>query len=96
MLLPLLRADFALIETYTYIAEEPLDCSISAFGSLQDNKVSYNDLKAWREQTQQAFSLQMFPGDHFYLHSHRSQLLSMISQDLRQLTDCSVSAAKAD
>lgn len=85
LMVPVLRADFALLETYTYTAAAPLDCSISAFGGLQDERVSNNDLKAWREQTQQAFNLRLFPGDHFYFHSHRSQLFSVISQELRQL-----------
>jgi medium-chain acyl-[acyl-carrier-protein] hydrolase len=85
LMLPILRADFALVETYAYRAEEPLDYSISAFGGLQDDGTSYDDLKAWQEQTRRAFSLRMFPGDHFYFHSHRLQLLSVVSQDLRQL-----------
>jgi medium-chain acyl-[acyl-carrier-protein] hydrolase len=85
LMLPVLRADFTLVETYTYTDEQPLDCSISAFGGLHDDRVSHDDLKAWQAQTQHAFTLRMFPGDHFYIHSHSSQLLSVLSQDLRQL-----------
>ncbi|HEY9797280.1 MAG TPA: thioesterase II family protein [Leptolyngbyaceae cyanobacterium] len=82
LLLPALRADFAVIETYAYIPESPLDCPITAFGGLQDREVSCDDLEAWREQTNAAFSLQMLPGDHFFLHSAQPLLLQSLSQKL--------------
>lgn len=85
LIAPILRADFALLETYTYTVEAPLDCSISAFGGLQDERAGNSDLKAWQEQTQQNFNLHLFPGDHFYLHDHRLQLFLVISEELRQL-----------
>jgi medium-chain acyl-[acyl-carrier-protein] hydrolase len=82
LLLPALRADFAVIETYAYIPESPLDCPITAFGGLQDREVSCDDLEAWREQTNAAFSLQTLPGDHFFLHSAQPLLLQSLSQKL--------------
>jgi medium-chain acyl-[acyl-carrier-protein] hydrolase len=83
--LPVLRADFALLETYTYTNEEPLDSSISAFGGLQDERVSCDELKCWQEQTHGSFNLSMFPGGHFYLHEYRVPLLAVLSQDVRQI-----------
>jgi medium-chain acyl-[acyl-carrier-protein] hydrolase len=82
LLLPALRADFAVIETYAYKPESPLDCPITAFGGLQDPKVSYDDLKVWQEQTNAAFSLHMLPGDHFFLQSAQPLLLQLLSQKL--------------
>jgi medium-chain acyl-[acyl-carrier-protein] hydrolase len=82
VLLPTLRADFALCETYGYVTKEPLDCPISAFGGLQDTEARYDDLTAWRDQTRCAFTLRMLPGDHFFLHSSRTVLLQAISNDL--------------
>ncbi len=67
IMLPLLRADFSVYETYKYLNEPVLDCPISAFGGLQDRRVSSVDLEAWHAQTNASFSLQMFPGDHFFL-----------------------------
>lgn len=84
LLLPLLRADFAAHETYVYTADAPLSCPISAFGGLQDTEVSHDDLAAWQEQTRSIFTLRMFPGDHFFLHSARKLLLQSMSQDLTQ------------
>jgi medium-chain acyl-[acyl-carrier-protein] hydrolase len=81
VMLPIVRADFALYETYLYSAEPPLTCPISAFGGLQDRKVSASDLEAWRSQTSASFSLRMFPGDHFFLKE--PLLLQALSQELQ-------------
>jgi medium-chain acyl-[acyl-carrier-protein] hydrolase len=85
LLLPILRADCALLETYVYTDEAPLECSISAFGGWQDAIVSHADLGAWHDQTQCSFTLRMFSGHHFYLHNVRTLLLQAISQDLQPL-----------
>lgn len=87
LVLPILRADFAICETYVHSTQEPLDCPISAFGGLQDSEVSYDSLAAWRDQTNSSFTLKMFPGNHFFLHSARSLILSAVSQDLTRLLD---------
>ena len=42
LLLPMLRADFAVIETYVYVPEPPLNCPITAFSGWQDRKVSFD------------------------------------------------------
>jgi len=81
IMLPLLRADFALYETYVYSSEAPLNCPISAFGGLLDHSVNDSDLEAWRAQTSMFFSLRMFPGDHFFLN--QPLLLPVLSQELR-------------
>lgn len=81
IMLPVLRADFAVYETYFYSTEPPLNCPISAFGGLQDHRVSDSDLEAWRAQTSVSFSLRMFPGDHFLLK--QPLLLRALSQELR-------------
>jgi surfactin synthase thioesterase subunit len=85
LLLPVLRADFGAVETYTYTPGEPLDCMISVFGGLKDEEVSREDLEAWQQQTRGAFNLRLFPGDHFFLHSDRALLLRTLSEDLTRL-----------
>ncbi|MEH2178730.1 thioesterase II family protein [Nostoc sp.] len=87
LLVPILRADFAVLETYVYTAEPPLNCPITAFGGLQDREVNFDELQAWREQTNSAFSLQMFRGDHFFLHSAQLLLLQSLSQELQEITN---------
>lgn len=81
-LLPILRADFAVCETYQYVDEEPLACPITTFGGLQDTRVNRFELAAWREQTSSRFTQRMLPGDHFFLQSARVPLLQIIGREL--------------
>jgi medium-chain acyl-[acyl-carrier-protein] hydrolase len=82
LVLPALRADLAVCETYAYVAEPPLDCPISAFGGLADAEVTYDDLRAWQVETLGQFRLRLFEGDHFYLREQRSALIDTISRSL--------------
>ncbi len=83
LLLPILRADFAVLETYVYTPQPLLECPITVFGGLQDQEVSTEELEAWREHTIASYHLQMFPGNHFFLHSAQEVLLQSIAQHLR-------------
>jgi medium-chain acyl-[acyl-carrier-protein] hydrolase len=85
LVLPALRADFAILETYAYAREAPLECPITVFGGLDDDEMPAEQLAAWREQTRGAFRLHLFPGDHFFIHSARTALLETLSQELAQL-----------
>ena len=83
LMLPTLRADCTVTETYTPTKEPPLDCPISAFGGLQDQMVSREDLEAWRQQTTASFLLRMFPGDHFFLQTAQPLLLQILARELQ-------------
>lgn len=83
--LPLLRADFAICETYRYIPGEPLLCPIFACGGIDDEKIDNEKISGWREQTRGSFMLRMFPGDHFFLHSSQAALLQALSHQLLSL-----------
>ncbi len=82
MLLPTLRADFEMVESYRVAPEAPLALPLSAWGGLADLEVSREDLEAWRSYTSGPFGVRMFPGDHFYLNHQRSTVLTAIAQDL--------------
>lgn len=78
-----LRADFSLIETYTYTPSRPLECPISAFAGMQDGSVDCAAIEAWRQHTSAQFQLHAVAGNHFFLQSARSSLLSQIHSDLQ-------------
>lgn len=82
-LVPALRADFAICETYVYSPEDALDCPISCFGGRGDSEATREELIEWCLHTRGPFALHMLPGDHFYLHHSRQILLKAI---LRELT----------
>jgi medium-chain acyl-[acyl-carrier-protein] hydrolase len=82
--LPILRADLALLETYSYEPGVPLNCPISVYGGVGDSEVDRTELEAWSQQTSGSFKLQMFQGDHFFLNTNRDPLLLAITADLEQ------------
>ena len=87
VLLPLLRADFAVCQTYEYVNDIPLPCPITAFGGMDDAEASRERVEAWCAQTISGFSLHLLPGDHFFLHSQHAFMLRMLARELRDLTE---------
>lgn len=85
-LLPILRADFAVCETYVHTPEAPLSSPITVFGGLQDHRVKREALAAWQAQTSDRFIVRMLPGDHFFLQNAQEILLKLLSQELMQGT----------
>jgi medium-chain acyl-[acyl-carrier-protein] hydrolase len=81
-MLPILRADLAVNETYRHIYEPPLACSILALGGTTDPHVTGTELELWRGQTTAKFQCAQFGGGHFYLSSPEgaSWVIERISQ----------------
>ncbi len=82
LLLPTLRADFTLVGTYVYQAEEPFGCPITAFGGLQDKSTTRDKIAAWANHTRNSFALHMLPGDHFFLRGTQPQIIQTITRNL--------------
>ena len=82
LLLPVLRADVQMIETYAYEPGFPLDCPITAFGGLEDNDLRIEDFEGWRAHTNSHFETRFFPGDHFFVQSAPKEVLGAISRSL--------------
>ncbi|WP_053375081.1 thioesterase II family protein [Paenibacillus sp. FJAT-27812] len=83
LLLPRLRADFEVCETYTYSVDMPIHCPITAYGGLDDHAVSMESLAAWKEHTSYHADLKMFEGDHFFLHNEQQKLAQDVGSMLQ-------------
>jgi medium-chain acyl-[acyl-carrier-protein] hydrolase len=83
LMIPLLRADFELVQTYDYNPGPLLRCPITAYGGLKDRDVLKEQLAAWGRETSSAFALRMFPGDHFFINSDRALVLQSVCQELQ-------------
>ncbi|WP_425400679.1 thioesterase II family protein [Aeoliella sp.] len=68
MVLPALRADIQMIESYDYQPTTPLPIDILALGGTDDGGVSPHRLNEWRNFTGGSFQMRLFPGGHFFLH----------------------------
>jgi medium-chain acyl-[acyl-carrier-protein] hydrolase len=82
VVLPALRADFAMHETYTCAADTPLECPITAFGGAEDPEATPQKIRSWQSQTTNDFGCQVVPGGHFYLRTARDELLRRIVAEL--------------
>jgi medium-chain acyl-[acyl-carrier-protein] hydrolase len=77
--LPTLRADFALSETYECADEPALDVPVVVFGGTNDPRATREELDAWQSHTSGLFHVEMFDGDHFFITSHRIELLAAVT-----------------
>ena len=83
LMLPTLRADFALCETYVFRPGPLLTCPISAFGGTEDPLIFRDDLVAWHEHTEGAFAVRFFPGGHFFTHEVGNAFLDAVVSELQ-------------
>tara|TARA_E500000305_G_scaffold108208_1_gene110028 strand:+ start:1501 stop:2259 length:759 start_codon:yes stop_codon:yes gene_type:complete len=83
MILPLLRSDFEMSETYRRAPQTRLNCPIKVLGGDRDEEVDRAGLEAWQETTSAPVKIEMFPGDHFFLQSQSDALLKTVERTLR-------------
>jgi medium-chain acyl-[acyl-carrier-protein] hydrolase len=87
LLLPVLKADFEISETYTHTGEPLRGCPVTVFGGKQDEEAPPHYLEAWQQDTTGPFKQRMLPGDHFFLHASEQLLLAALNQELSRTTD---------
>lgn len=80
--LPILRADFSIIETYQYDSGSAFDFPITAFGGSADPRATPQEIEGWKEHTNRCFQAQFFNGGHFFINQHRKSILDIISKSL--------------
>jgi medium-chain acyl-[acyl-carrier-protein] hydrolase len=80
--LPILRADFALSESYQYVDGPPLTCPIFALSGTSDVEVSREGLLGWRDRTRSIFRPRFFPGGHFFLQHDQAAVVRAVIDDL--------------
>lgn len=83
LLLPAIRADMNVYETYQYTNEPPLDCPIVCVGGSEDRIVNLNGLSGWRSETSGKFTCRQFAGDHFFMKSRFAPVLRYIERQMK-------------
>ena len=90
LMIPLLRADFAVCETYQHQAEPPLKCPLTVFGGVGDVEIPQDHLAPWREHTSAAYKLRMLPGDHFFVQTAHVEMARTIAEELGKVEVCAL------
>jgi surfactin synthase thioesterase subunit len=82
MIMPALRADYRVIETYVPDPDAAVDCPVVALVGAADPRTTPAEAEAWARHTTGRFDLHVFPGGHFYLAAQRDQVLDVLSSYL--------------
>ncbi len=83
--LPVLRADYTLVDTYSYTPEKPLRCPIHLYTGAEDALVSRRGQAEWRRETTGGFVVHRFPGGHYFVQEDEGAFLASLSGLLRKL-----------
>jgi surfactin synthase thioesterase subunit len=75
-LLPIVRADFEVLETYHFDGKDQIGCDITAFRGVSDPCATREGTEAWESLTTKRFALKTFPGHHFFLMPHGRSILT--------------------
>lgn len=76
LLLPMLRADFKISDTYR-AQKKQLTCPISVFYGSEDVD-DLSRLYAWGELSKSNVELQRFEGDHFFLNQRKMEVIESV------------------
>jgi len=82
LILPIVRADVAMAESYRYEPDAPLPCPITACDASADPQASRTDVEGWKRETSGRFAIQRFGGDRSYIHREQEALTALVSNHL--------------
>lgn len=84
LVLPMIRADFQMVETYVYREATPLTCPITVLDAIDDEKTDEAGLQEWQKQSTELLELFTFPGNHFFLYELPPTLVNTVGNLLRR------------
>lgn len=79
LLLPALRADVRTFETYVRLTDHKVRCPVHVYGGQDDTHPNPDQLIGWQRVAEGDVTVQLFPGDHFYLNESRLALTADIA-----------------
>jgi len=82
LFVPILRADFAIGETYSFSSGGLLDVPVRVLIGRDDEMVDADGLARWSEVTLADTTQHVFPGGHFYVQAERHHILRLVVRAL--------------
>jgi surfactin synthase thioesterase subunit len=81
IVLPSIRADFAIDDDYRHAGDFPmLRCPLTVFGGAADPVVPVATLRRWVEVTDGPTAVEVLPGGHFYFQSQLDRFMSIVNR----------------
>lgn len=84
LILPMLRADYSLLENYRLQKLVQLSCPLLTCAGKEDTEVTPEQIQCWQDLVCEKIQHEVFSGDHFYLMSPQAQcqLVSVVNDYL--------------
>lgn len=82
--LPTVRADLNLVDSFDYRPSTPLDVRIRAFVGADDAELTEARMAQWRQETRGPFRLDTVTGGHFFDDDGERRVVGMVAADLEQ------------
>ena len=79
IILPSIRADFAIDDAYRHADDTRLTCPIAVIGGTEDPIVPVGMLDSWATATTSAVTVETLPGDHFYFQQQLPRFLALVT-----------------
>jgi surfactin synthase thioesterase subunit len=80
--LPIIRADFKIVEQYRYVPRtHKLKSNITIFNGTRDD-IRLDELIEWRNHTDKVCTFYNFRGGHFFINEYANELVQVINQSL--------------
>ncbi|MBY0574147.1 MAG: alpha/beta fold hydrolase [Undibacterium sp.] len=92
LLLPMIRADFALVGDYEYRVMPLLEIPITVLMGTEEAKVEDDKVNGWSKETSAECTIAWFEGDHFFIHPQRKAVLDCIRKELSPAVTAVVTA----
>ncbi|MBT2383349.1 thioesterase II family protein [Streptomyces sp. ISL-11] len=84
LLMPAIRADYRLIETYRLTgagtAEQRLDCPLTGYHGVADDDAVAGRFEEWARYSSRPATITSFPGGHFYLQDNEGDLVRAVAR----------------
>ncbi|PFJ04299.1 thioesterase [Bacillus cereus] len=81
--LPILRADFKIVETYIHDNSiQACDIEFLIFNGKNDEFTTYDQIKKWEQYTSKTCTFHSFEGNHFFLNENIEEIANSIMRKL--------------
>jgi len=87
IIVPGMRRDMPLLQSYRFEESPPLDCPIVAFAARQDDMVYTDLIREWSGYTRGGFELIEVDGDHWFLDRNRELITTTINAIAARFVD---------
>ncbi len=96
LMLPTIRADFALAEGYRYHPQRlPLHIPMSVLAGKLDPVDGPEQVTGWNDETAGPFEVRWFEGDHFFIQPEQASVLAFVNTRLQPYLDIPASTLAA-